>query len=137
MRILNTIDKIRHKLLKDIDNFYLKFTIKKDFCEKVKKDMDASFDLKRLHDTIKSVFNKEVRHEVFQERMKQVLSDKDVIRERQILLSYFEKAEKGKDMVFDKMSFLKKENWIIEQIHQQEVYLKEAKVTIEDSSTGI
>ena len=32
VRIVNSIDKIRLSLLKKIDNFYIKETVKKEFC---------------------------------------------------------------------------------------------------------
>jgi len=39
MRIINSVEKIRINLLKDIDNFYQKENTKKSFCEKVKLDL--------------------------------------------------------------------------------------------------
>jgi hypothetical protein len=36
LRIISSIDKIRLALLKRIDNFYLKESGKREFCEKVK-----------------------------------------------------------------------------------------------------
>jgi hypothetical protein len=48
--------------------------------------------------------------------MKTTLNDQNLLRNREILFDFFEKSEKGSDMLFDKMFFLKKENWIIEQI---------------------
>jgi hypothetical protein len=72
--------------------------------------------LKKIQETVKGVFNKEIKHEVFLTKMKDLLNDEDLQRNREMLNDYFAKAEKGKDMFFDKMYFLKKENWIIEQI---------------------
>lgn len=39
IRIINSIDKIRLNLLKKIDNFYIRESTKKDFCEKVKGEL--------------------------------------------------------------------------------------------------
>ena len=39
IRILATIDKMRLKLLKKIDTFYIKETTKQKFSEKIKNDL--------------------------------------------------------------------------------------------------
>ena len=39
IRIIGSIDKIRLNLLKKIDNFYIKESVKKEFCEKVKSEL--------------------------------------------------------------------------------------------------
>jgi len=41
-----------------------------------------------------------------------------------MLADYFRTADKGVDMLFDKMHFLKKEEWIIEQIEVQQKALR-------------
>ena len=56
---------------------------------------------------------------------------------REILLNYFNTAEKGTDMVFDKMHFVKKEDWILEQINEQKKAMKEQVVTIDAVDMGI
>lgn len=48
--------------------------------------------------------------------MREILNNPDMLRNREQLGEFFVKGEKGNDMVFDKMHFLKKESWIIEQI---------------------
>ena len=54
-----------------------------------------------------------------------------------MMLDYFDKADKGEDMVFDKMYFLKKENWIVEQIEEQKKSLKVSEVTVNETELGI
>ena len=53
------------------------------------------------------------------------------------MLNYFNTAEKGTDMVFDKMHFVKKEDWILEQINEQKKAMKEQVVTIDAVDMGI
>lgn len=137
MRIISSIDKIRLNLLKKIDSFYLKQTIKQEFCDKVKVDLQECFELKRIQETVRQIFTKQIRHDIFLERMNKLLNDSQVKRCRDSLIEYFDKAEKGKDMAFDKMRFLKKENWIIEQIQEQKKTLKETDVIIDDEEMGI
>lgn len=43
VRILSNIDKIRLELLKRIDSFYLKESGKREFCDKVKSELEKSF----------------------------------------------------------------------------------------------
>lgn len=43
MRILSSIDKIRLKLLKKIDTFYVKETKKQKFTDKITEDLQNSF----------------------------------------------------------------------------------------------
>lgn len=45
--------------------------------------------------------------------MRAILNDQETLRTRQMLADYFRTANKGTDMLFDKMHFLKKEEWII------------------------
>lgn len=45
--------------------------------------------------------------------MRAILNDQETLRTRQMLVDYFRTANKGTDMLFDKMYFLKKEEWII------------------------
>lgn len=137
VRILSSIDKIRLALLKRIDNFYLKESAKREFCEKVKGELERSFELKKIREAVRGVFNKEVKHEVFLERMRGILNDPETLRSREMLADYFRKAEKGTDMLFDKMHFLKKENWIIEQVEDQQRALREVEVTIDEADAGI
>ena len=40
--------------------------------------------------------------------MNKVLKDEDIEKQRDTLLKYFDSTEKGSDMFFDKMYFLKK-----------------------------
>ena len=40
-------------------------------------------------------------------------------------------------MLFDKMHFLKKENWIIEQVEEQKKTLRQVEVTIDETAVGI
>ena len=61
-------------------------------------------------------FSKQIRHDVFNKKMNKLLNNDELNKEREKLLHYFYDTERGNDMVFDKMHFLKKENWIIEQI---------------------
>ena len=49
--------------------------------------------------------------------MKHLLNDEEVSKSRENLLNYYLTAEKGSDMNFDKLHFVKKENWILEQIN--------------------
>lgn len=83
------------------------------------------------------MFSKEIRHEVFAEQMNRLLNEEEVLRSRESLLRHFEGAEKGSDMFFDKLHFLKKENWIIEQIDGQRKALKEQAVTLDEAEMGI
>ena len=69
--------------------------------------------------------------------MKDVLNEADLLRSREAFYDYFIKADKGTDMLFDKMFFLKKENWIIEQIEEQQRTLKETEVTVDEAEIGI
>ena len=69
--------------------------------------------------------------------MGKLLKNDDILRERDLLLKYFDTAEKGTDMFFDKMHFIKKENWIIEQLEEQKKALKEQTVTIDEADMGI
>ena len=58
MRILGTIDKIRLKLLKKIDTFYLKETTKQKFSDKIKKDLEECFELKKIQEIVRQLFSK-------------------------------------------------------------------------------
>lgn len=69
--------------------------------------------------------------------MKTTLNDHDLLRNRETLYDFFEKSEKGSDMLFDKMFFLKKENWIIEQIEEQKKTLRETEVSVDEAEIGI
>lgn len=48
VRILSSIDKIRLALLKKIDNFYLRESAKQEFCGRVKRELERSFELKKI-----------------------------------------------------------------------------------------
>jgi Asp-tRNA(Asn)/Glu-tRNA(Gln) amidotransferase B subunit len=103
----------------------------------VKGELERSFELKKIREAVRGVFNKEVKHDVFLERMRVILNDPQTLRNREMLADYFRKADKGTDMLFDKMHFLKKENWIIEQVEDQQRALREVEVTIDEADAGI
>lgn len=69
--------------------------------------------------------------------MNAILNDKEIEEQRQSLLEYFDSSEKGADLSFDKMHFLKKQKWIIEQIEEQKKSLKTQTVTIDEAEVGI
>lgn len=131
IRIISSIDKIRLSLLKKIDTFYIRESVKKDFCEKIKGELERCFELRKIKETVRYFFNKEIKHEIFLNKMNDILNDAEMMRNREILADYFGKAEKGTDMHFDKMHFLKKENWIIEQIEEQKKALREVEVAVD------
>ena len=69
--------------------------------------------------------------------MNKILNDDDIAKSRENLLNFFNTAEKGTDMTFDKMHFVKKENWILQQIDEQKKAMKEQVVTIDAVDMGI
>ena len=75
LRIVNEIDKIRLNMLKKIDNFYIKETNKKMFAEKLNVLLQQSFDLKKIQKAIGDLFNKKIKHSIFEEKMKDLLND--------------------------------------------------------------
>ena len=52
------------------------------------------------------------------------------MKNRERLEQYFVNADKGKDMTFDKNTFLKKEAWIIDQVRQQKQTLEVKDVKV-------
>ena len=76
--------------------------------EKTKLELEKAFDLKKIRDSVRGMFNKEFKHEVFTRQMKNILNDSDMLRNREQLLDFFDRSDKGQDMIFDKMYFLKK-----------------------------
>lgn len=62
IRIITSIDKMRLALLKQIDSFYIKQTAKQDFLHRLKTELERSFDLKKIREAVRGLFNKEIKH---------------------------------------------------------------------------
>ena len=68
---------------------------------------------------MREIFNKEVRHEVFAKKMKNLLDSELIKERREKTFNDFLTNDKGKDLDFDKIYFLKKQNIIIREIKEQ------------------
>jgi predicted transcriptional regulator len=68
---------------------------------------------------VREIFNKEVRHEVFTKKMKNLLDSELIKERREKTFNDFLTNDKGKDLDFDKIYFLKKQNIIIREIKEQ------------------
>lgn len=57
------------------------------------------------------------------------MNNERVDKAREKLMNYYNNAEKGKDMVFDKNMFMKRESWIVDQVKMQKqtVEVKDVK----------
>jgi hypothetical protein len=117
--ILSEINKLKLELLRQVDTFYVGETAKKLFVEEVTKQLEECFELRKIRRTVNRLFSKEVKHSVFLLEMERLLNSEKVLKNRERLEQYFVNADKGKDMTFDKNTFLKKEAWIIDQVRQQ------------------
>ncbi len=95
-------------MLKKIDNFYIKETNKKIFAQKLNVLLQKSFDLKKIQRTVGELFNKKIKHSIFEEKMNDLLNDEQTLNKQKKLLDFFQKSDKGIDIEFDKQLFLKK-----------------------------
>jgi len=128
--ILAEINKLKLELLKQVDTFYVGENAKKTFIEEVAKQLEECFELRKIRRTVNKLFSKEVKHSVFLMEMDRLLNSEKALRSREKMEHYFFNADKGKDMTFDKNTFLKKEAWIIEQVRQQKETLEVKDVKV-------
>jgi hypothetical protein len=85
----------------------------------LKIQLQESFDLKRIQKIVSDLFNKKIKHTVFDNGMQTILNDEEMIQRQKKLLDFFDKSDKGIDIKFDKQIFLKKEQDIMKGINDQ------------------
>ena len=69
--------------------------------------------------------------------MHKLLNNLEIEEKRKKLYADFEHSEKGKDIEFDKIYFLKKQNIIFRHIQEQEKAIKEKYVTMDEAEAGL
>lgn len=122
--ILTEINRLKLDLLRQVDTFYVTETKKKLFVDELERELEQCFELRKIRRTVSKLLSKEVKHSVWMAEMGRLLNSDRTARAREKLQHYFANADKGKDMVFDKNAFLRKENWVIQQVREQKETLE-------------